>query len=219
MNEFRFSWVQRDLLFPENDPTSPTPPITGLFTIGGINNFPQARVTDSYQFSNVADLDEGPHTLKFGADVRYNKTDNQSVLRHQGHFTFNNLQDYMNNTAFQLHAGPADGESGTRSSGRRSSSSRTTSASTPDLTLNIGLRYELSDVPLGFFGSDRPGGQRGAGAAAPPRRTRTTGRRASASTGRPARATACSATARPSFRGGFGMGYDVLFYNLLTVND
>ena len=45
VNEFRFSWVQRDLLFPENDPTSPTAAISGLFTVGGPSNFPQGRVT------------------------------------------------------------------------------------------------------------------------------------------------------------------------------
>ena len=35
LNEARVSLVKRDLLFPENDPTSPTATITGLFQIGG----------------------------------------------------------------------------------------------------------------------------------------------------------------------------------------
>ncbi len=39
---------------------SPTAAITGLFTIGGLSNFPQGRVTDAYQFSNTPDLDEEP---------------------------------------------------------------------------------------------------------------------------------------------------------------
>jgi len=62
--------VQRDLLFPENDPVSPTAAITGLFTIGGLANFPQGRVTDNYQFSNTLAWTKNRHTLKFGADVQ-----------------------------------------------------------------------------------------------------------------------------------------------------
>ena len=131
MNEFRFSWVQRDLLFPENDPTSPTAAISGLFTIGGLSNFPQGRVTDSYQFSNTVTWTKNRHTLKFGADVRYNKAYNQSDFNSKGNFTFNNLQDYMNNLGLQPHPGPADRRAGTRSSGRRTSTSRTTSGSPP----------------------------------------------------------------------------------------
>jgi hypothetical protein len=41
LNEFRFSLVRRDLDFPENDPTSPTAIVSGLFQIGGDANFPQ----------------------------------------------------------------------------------------------------------------------------------------------------------------------------------
>ena len=49
VNEFRFSVVRRDLDFPENDPDSPTGAITGLFQIGGNNNFPQSRITNGWQ--------------------------------------------------------------------------------------------------------------------------------------------------------------------------
>ena len=89
---------------------------------------------------------------------------------------------------------------------------------TPDLTLNLGLRYELSDVPLGLFGATDPESLAVLVPAARRRRTRTTGRRASASTGRPGPRTPVLGDGKTVFRGGFGMGYDVLFYNLLTVN-
>jgi hypothetical protein len=35
LNEFRFSYIRRNLQFPENDPTTPSTAITGLFNIGG----------------------------------------------------------------------------------------------------------------------------------------------------------------------------------------
>ena len=73
LNEARFSLVRRDLDFPENDPESPTATITGLFTIGGPSNFPQSRVTDAYQFSDTLTWTLSKHTIKAGADVRYNE--------------------------------------------------------------------------------------------------------------------------------------------------
>ena len=152
VNEFRFSWVQRDLLFPENDPTSPTAAISGLFTIGGLSNFPQGRVTDSYQFSNTVTWTKNRHTLKFGADVRYNKAYNQSDFNSKGNFTFNNLQDYMNNSAFNLTQA-LQTASWDAKQWQTFFYVQDDFRVTPDLTLNVGLRYELSDVPLGLFGA------------------------------------------------------------------
>ena len=152
VNEFRFSWVQRDLLFPENDPTSPTAAISGLFTVGGLSNFPQSRVTDSYQFSNSVTWTKSRHTLKFGADVRYNKAYNQSDFNSKGNFTFNNLQDYMNNSAFQLQQALQTASWDARQ-WQTFFFVQDDFRVTPDLTLNLGLRYELSDVPLGIFGA------------------------------------------------------------------
>ena len=37
LNEFRFSYIRRDLSFPEADPVTPTTTLTGLFTIGGLS--------------------------------------------------------------------------------------------------------------------------------------------------------------------------------------
>ena len=48
------------------------------------------------------------HTLKFGADIRYNDVDNKAAFDSKGTFTFNNLQDYMNNNALARSAGAAD---------------------------------------------------------------------------------------------------------------
>ncbi len=99
LNEARFSWINRDLQFPENDPDSPTAGITGLFTIGGLSNFPQGRVQDSFQFMDVLTFQKGRHSFKAGADIRYIDLDNVSAFDSKGTFTFNSLQDYMNNNA------------------------------------------------------------------------------------------------------------------------
>ena len=54
--------MQRDLLFPENDPTSPTATITGLFQIGGDSNFPQSRVTRLVSVLEHSDLERRAST-------------------------------------------------------------------------------------------------------------------------------------------------------------
>ena len=108
LNEARFSIVKRDLDFPENDPVSPTVSITGLFNVGGANNFPQGRVTTAYQFSNTTTWNKGKHAMKFGADIRLNDVFNKAAFDSKGTFTFNNLQDYLNNNAFAVTHGAPD---------------------------------------------------------------------------------------------------------------
>ena len=108
LNEARFAFIKRDLAFPENDPDSPTAVIGGLFTIGGANAFPQGRVQSTYQFQDVATIQRGSHSLKLGADIRYVDLDNIAAFDTKGTFTFNNLQDYMNNFAVTFVQAPQD---------------------------------------------------------------------------------------------------------------
>ena len=56
LNEARFSWIRRDLQFPENDPDfARRATITGFFTHRRAQrNFPQGRVQDSFQLADVA---------------------------------------------------------------------------------------------------------------------------------------------------------------------
>ena len=216
VNEFRFSWVQRDLLFPENDPNSPTAAISGLFTVGGLSNFPQSRVTDSYQFNNTATWTKGKHTLKFGADIRYNKADNEAAFDSKGTFTFNNLQDFMNNSAFSL-AQALQTASWSATQWQTAFFVQDDFRVTPDLTLNLGLRYELSDVPLGMFGATDPESL-GALVPGPPEKDTNNWAPRVGFNWAPRSSNPILGDGKTVFRGGFGMGYDVLFYNLLTVN-
>src|SRR5918993_186374 len=153
LNEFRFSYIRRELAFPDGDPVTPTTTLTGLFTIGGLSNFPQGRVQNSFQFQDVFSWQTGRHSLKFGGDLRYLQLDNQAAFNTKGTFTFNNLQDYMNNFANAF----------TQALQVASFDARQTQLYffaqddfklTPNLTLNLGVRYENSSVPLGFFGAE-----------------------------------------------------------------
>ncbi len=215
LNEFRFSLVRRNLDFPETDPVSPSVTITGLFNIGGATNFPQSRITDAYQFSDTVTWSAAKHNLKFGADVRLNNVINNAAFDSKGSFTFDNLQAYMNNNASRVAQAlqTASFEVGQwQSFFFVQDDFRLSSA----LTLNLGLRYEWSDVPLGMFGTTDP--QVKAAMVPGPAQADTNNWAPRVGFAySPNSSNAVLGDGKTVFRGGWGIGYDVIFYNLLTV--
>jgi hypothetical protein len=216
LNEFRFSLVRRDLDFPENDPNTPTATITGLFTVGGSASFPQSRVTNAYQFSNTTTRTQGRHTLKFGADIRYNDVDNISAFDSKGTFTFNNLQDFVNNEAFRFTQA-LQTSSWFATQWQTFWFAQDDFRLTPDLTLNLGLRYELSTVPLGMLGNTDPESL-AVGAQAPVEKDTNNWAPRVGFAWTPRSSNRFIGDGQTVIRGGFGIAYDVLFYNLLVVN-
>jgi hypothetical protein len=220
LNEFRVSYIRRNLQFPENDPTTPSTGISGFFTIGGAANFPQARIQNSYQFSDILTWQKGRHSMKFGADIRRIQLFNLSAFDSKGTFTFNNLQDYLNNVAFTFVQALQTATFDARQT-QQFYFAQDDFHVTPSLTLNLGLRYELSGVPFGFFGATD---QQSLGALVPGPVKRDTNNFA------PAIGFAYSprveggffgkllGSGKTSFRGGYRASYDILFYNILTVN-
>jgi outer membrane receptor protein involved in Fe transport len=217
INEARVSYVRRSLDFPENDPTSPNAGITGYFNIGGLSNFPQGRTQDTYQFQNVTTKLLGNHSLRFGADIRYTKLFNLSAFDSKGTFTFNNLADFLNNNAFSFRQAVNEATFDARQ--------HTTFfffqddyKVTRDLTLNIGMRYEYNTVPLdGFFGAANDE----IAAALVPRPVRPDKNNWAPRVGfaySPSNGGALFGDGLTVIRGGYGIGYDVLFYNIATVN-
>jgi hypothetical protein len=216
LNEARFSLVRRELAFPENDPTSPTATISGLFTLGGAANFPQGRISNAYQFSNTLTWTRGRHTMKFGGDIRYNDVDNQAAFNSKGAFTFNNLQAFMNNDAATINQA-------LQTSSWQAQQWQTfwfvqdDFRVTPELTLNLGLRYELSQVPLGMFGAT-DADSLGAGVPGPMEADRNNWAPRAGFAWSPRQRNWLFGDGQAVVRGGYGIGYDVLFYNLLIVN-
>lgn len=221
VNEFRFSYIGRNLDFPENDTITPTTTIGNLVAFGGANNFPQSRVSDFFQYSDTVTYTVGNHTLRFGADIRRNLLDNFSGFDFKGTFAFNNLQDYLNNNAatFTQAFSAADFETAqwqqfyfVQDDWRVAS----------NLTLNLGLRYETADVPFGFFGTTDPA-QNAALVPTPVKRDNNNfapvfGFAYSPSFEGEGLMARLFGNGLTSIRGGFRTAYDVLFYNILTVN-
>ncbi|MCI0525155.1 MAG: hypothetical protein L0Y75_07820, partial [Acidobacteria bacterium] len=220
INEFRVSYIRRNLQFPENDPTTPTAGISGLFTIGGASNFPQGRIQNSYQFSDVLSWQKSRHALKFGLDVRHIRLFNIAAFNSKGTFTFNNLQDYMNNMAVTFVQALQTASFDARQT-QQFYFAHDDFRIKPNLTVNLGVRYEYSNVPFGAFGATDAESL----AALVPGPVA-----ADNDNWAPVIGFAYSpqveggllgklfGDGKTSIRGGYRIAYDVLFYNILTVN-
>src|SRR5882724_1859264 len=220
LNEFRFSYVRRNLQFPENDPKTPSTAITGFFSIGGLANFPQGRVQNDYQFSDTATLQQGRHAFKFGADVRRIQLFNLAAFDSKGTFSFSSFQDFLNNNALFFQQALQTATFNAHQT-QQFYFAQDDIRVNQSLTLNLGLRYEYASVPLGFFGATDPQSL----AALVPGPVRPDRNNWAPGVGFAFSPHYKSGLLNKIFgdgagvlRGGYRIAYDFLFYNLLTVD-
>ncbi|MDX6528771.1 MAG: hypothetical protein QOH41_1061 [Blastocatellia bacterium] len=220
LNEFRFSYVRRNLQFPENDLKTPSTAITGFFSIGGLANFPQGRIQNDYQFSDTATLQKGRHAFKFGADIRRIQLFNLAAFDSKGTFQFSSLQDFLNNNALFFQQALQTATFDARQT-QQSYFAQDDIRVNQSLTVNLGLRYEYSSVPLGFFGATDPQSL----AALVPGPVRPDRNNWAPGVGFAFSPHYKSGLLNKIFgdgagvlRGGYRIAYDQLFYNLLTVD-
>lgn len=220
VNEFRFAFARRNLAFPENDPIDPTVIVAGAFTLGGLNNFPQGRVQNTFQWQDIATATMGRHSLKFGADIRRLRLFNVSDFDSKGTFRFNGLADFLNNQANQIVQAVNTATFDARQTSQYYFVQDDFKA-TKNLTLNLGLRYERSNVPFGFYGAaNAQVAAVGVPANVKPDNDNWAPRVGFAWSPSPSGGwmKKLLGDGQTVFRGGFGMGYDILFYNILVVN-
>jgi hypothetical protein len=219
LNEMRLGYTRGNLNFPENDPVSPTVGITGFFIIGGASNFPQGRLDHNGQFQNVATFTTGRHSLKFGGDLRRYHLFNRSGFDSKGTWTFNGLQEFLNNNATTLRQAVNEA-SFVADQWSHAYFFQDDLKVTKDFTVNMGARYEYNTIPLGFLGATDPA-IRAAGVAGPVKSdTNNWAPRfgfAYSPSGPQGLLGTLLGNGRTSIRGGFGMSYDVLFFNIMTV--
>ena len=160
----------------------------------------------------------GRHSFKFGLDVRRNKLFGRFGTNSKGTWTFGSFADFLNSTPSSLIQ--AINEATFEASHwHHAYFFQDDLKATKDLTFNFGIRYEYSMVPVGFFGALDPA-IRAVGVPGPARPDRNNWA--------PRLGIAYSPGApqgiwrnllgpgKTSVRGGFGMTYDVLFYNILA---
>jgi hypothetical protein len=110
-------------------------------------NFPQFRFNDTYQFQNTTTYITGPHTLKGGADIRHVWVKSFFVPTIRGLLRYGTMQQFIDDTpeAFQLNSPLPGGQSiNYYSWNDYFFFVQDEWRIRPDLTLNLGLRYELA---------------------------------------------------------------------------
>jgi outer membrane receptor protein involved in Fe transport len=219
-NQASLAFIRGSLAFPENDPTDPTTTITGAFTIGGSSNYPQGRTTNEFQFLDTATWVHGRHSVKFGANIARQRLLNVAAFDSKGTYTFSSFADFMNNQAATLNVALNTASFDARQV-QQGYFAQDDIKVTRNFTLNLGLRYEYANPTLGFFGATDPTIQATL-VPAPVKPDRNNWA--------PRAGFAYSPSFRDGllgkifgdgvtvFRGGYGIAYDFLFYNILTVN-
>ena len=161
LNEFRFGFNRTQYAASANnsnpglsisvlDPTGPL----GLIQVGqlsAIGNsvlFPINSAGNTFQFLDAVSVNKGHHFVKFGADIRRVQMNGIFDLYSGGNYTFNTLQDFLENQPFS-YFGALPGSNSNR--GYRQSLFafyvQDDYKILPQLTMNFGLRYEYNTSP------------------------------------------------------------------------
>ena len=184
-----------------------------FFTLGADGNAPQFTVQNLYQLTDNISYVKGKHTLKFGFDGRKYISPQGFTQRFRGDYEYANLDEFLHDLA------PSD-------FGERSAGSHTyygdqtafygygndTWRVSPKVTLNMGLRYEFTSVPVG----ERS--QALNAAASVPGLVDFHAPRPYYGGLAPRFGINWAPDEKTSVRAGFGIAYDVLFDNLGTLS-
>ena len=164
-NEFRFGYGRFNVLFNYRDPALLDAPAQFLFGgtasditgIGPDATFPQGRIFNNYQFQDTISHTVGNHTFRAGFDVMVQRAKQFIPINTRGSLTFTDATDDEGNVIFPAFGNFIDNFSG--NSGGFASKVFGENVDHPDvinqayfinddwrvrpnLTLNLGLRYE-----------------------------------------------------------------------------
>jgi hypothetical protein len=152
INDFRFQYGRdREPGEANTDETEARIQTGGGFLQLGRNNFsPRETTIKRWQFIDVVSLTRGEHSLKFGADLNFDRVFNFFPGLFSGQFTFNSYALFASNTpaAFVQNFAGANTTGGTTNPDLNEYGFFVQDdwRITPKLTLNLGIRYDLQDL-------------------------------------------------------------------------
>lgn len=156
LNEFRFTYSRRKIRFPENFTAFAAGNqvaiggIPGNAFNGGNANFPQFRTDNVFELTDNVTYTNGNHNFKFGYNVLRYQLNNVFAPQSRGAIQYNSLTNFLNDVAASV--ANANGQFGMNAiTYEHSWFAQDDWRVSPDLTLNLGLRYEYVTTPFGFF--------------------------------------------------------------------
>jgi len=205
-SEARAVYARRSFHYTENYPPQLTISGSGLPVIGN-QNFPQFRTDNLYEFANNWSWIRGRHSMRFGGSYMRYQLNSFFAPATRGVVTYPSFADYLfdRNAAFSQYAGtgltPARTSEGAVFFGDDWRVSQS-------LTLNLGIRWEYTGAPFGYFSDAKPDLNNFAprfGFALAPR----------ISEGLLGKITG---NGKLAIRGGYAISYDQVFQNILLNN-
>ncbi|MEK6299101.1 MAG: TonB-dependent receptor [Acidobacteriota bacterium] len=145
-NEARFQFTRSRLGAPANDLVGPAISISGVANLGTSTSSPIGRDLDLYELSDNITTVRGGHSLKFGADFLYNRLNITFPGALQGAYTFSSLALFQTSryVTFQQAFGvPSLFQSNPNIGFFAQDEWRVR----PDLTVNVGVRYDVQFLP------------------------------------------------------------------------
>ena len=142
--ETRAQVTHSDLLAPPTDPVGPAVAISGVASFGTSSSSPTGRLNTLYQVVNNVSHQSGAHAVRAGVDVIYNADRVTYPRAARGSYAFSSLANFLagvyNNAGFTQTFGVSEVRQGNPNLGLYVQDEW---KATPDLTLNLGLRYDL----------------------------------------------------------------------------
>ncbi|MCU1252437.1 MAG: Cna domain protein [Edaphobacter sp.] len=187
----------------------------GFLSVGPDGNAPQFTIQNLYQVTDNIGWVKGKHSLKFGFDGRKYISPQGFTQRARGDYQWSNSDDFFHDLAPDVNG------FGQRSTGNHTYYGDQTALyfygndtwrMTPTITINAGLRWEFTSVPVG----ERA--QQLNSAASFPGLVNFHAPQPTYTSFAPRFGINWAPDSKTSIRAGFGIAYDVLFDNLGTLS-
>jgi outer membrane receptor protein involved in Fe transport len=155
INESRFTYSRRKIGFPENFTAFVQGiqlAVSGVFGAfsGGNANFPQNRIDNVFELTDNISYPTGNHALKFGYNVLRYQLKNFFAPNSRGFLQYSSLNDLLNDKPALIQKAVGDFNLNAITY-EHSFFAQDDWRVNPDLTLNLGLRYEYVTTPFGYF--------------------------------------------------------------------
>ncbi|HYY96035.1 MAG TPA: TonB-dependent receptor, partial [Pyrinomonadaceae bacterium] len=160
VNEARFTYSRRKINFPENFTAFASGnqlTVSGSLSAfnGGNANFPQSRIDNVYEWTENMSKTKGNHNFKWGANVLRYQLNSFFAPNSRGSVSYSSLSNFLNDVAQLIQK--ANGNFNVNAiTYENSFFAQDDWRVRPDLTLNLGLRYEYVTVPFGYFSNAKP---------------------------------------------------------------